>query len=176
MQNWFMLTLVGQDKMGIVARLSQCLYDGGCNLGEASMLRLGGNFTVMLMVNTNMDETELHVLLEPLAAELEVRLHVDEIEGHLHQHQKTDVSISVHGADRSGIVAQVTQVLADSGLNIVDLSTDVVGDETNPIYVMQIEGVATQGMDALQAALDTLQESQADNLQVHLSALDKLVM
>ena len=48
--NWYMLTLVGEDRPGIVAKITATLFQAGCNLGEATMARLGGNFTVMLMV------------------------------------------------------------------------------------------------------------------------------
>ena len=51
MSNWFMVTLVGKDRPAIVAHVSNALYEEGCNLGETSMLRLGGNFTIMMMVN-----------------------------------------------------------------------------------------------------------------------------
>ena len=50
--NWYMLTLIGEDKPGIVAAVTQSLYELGLNLGETSMLRLGGNFTIMMMVST----------------------------------------------------------------------------------------------------------------------------
>ena len=40
MQNWYMLTLVGKDGPGIVAEVSQTLFEAGGNLGEASMVRL----------------------------------------------------------------------------------------------------------------------------------------
>ena len=49
MGNWYMLTMVGKDRPGIVAEVSQVLFEAGGNLGEASMARLGGNFTVMLL-------------------------------------------------------------------------------------------------------------------------------
>jgi len=38
---WWMITLIGRDAPGIVAALTRMLADGGCNLGETSMLRLG---------------------------------------------------------------------------------------------------------------------------------------
>ena len=50
MENWLMLTLVGKDLPEIVAKISQALFDLSGNLGETSMTRLGGNFTIMLMV------------------------------------------------------------------------------------------------------------------------------
>ena len=49
--NWYMLTPIGEDKPGIVAAVSKALFDLGMNLGETSMLRLGGNFTIMMMVS-----------------------------------------------------------------------------------------------------------------------------
>ena len=38
-------------------------------------------------------------------------MHVDHIEGGLHQHREPDVRISVYGADRAGIVAHVVVLL-----------------------------------------------------------------
>ena len=48
MKQWFMLTVIGSDQAGIVSGLTGALYQAGANLGEASMARLGGNFTIML--------------------------------------------------------------------------------------------------------------------------------
>ena len=45
-----MLALVGKDRPGIVAEVTHVLYEMKGNLGETSMVRLGGNFTIMLMV------------------------------------------------------------------------------------------------------------------------------
>ena len=50
MKSWKMLTLVGEDQPSIVAKVTQTLYRGGWNLGEASMIRLGGSFSIMMMV------------------------------------------------------------------------------------------------------------------------------
>ena len=138
MTHWYMLTLVGQDRPGIVARITHALYEGGCNLGEASMMRLGGNFTIMLMVQHDGTVKTLAALVEPVAESLDLHLHVDRIEGHLHRHLEPDVRITVHGADRAGIVAQVTGALAEAGLNILDLYSDVAGSVAQPIYILHI--------------------------------------
>ena len=37
MSNWYMLTVVGRDRPGIVSQVTLALYKGGGNLGEASM-------------------------------------------------------------------------------------------------------------------------------------------
>jgi glycine cleavage system transcriptional repressor len=172
MKNWFMLALVGQDRVGIVAQITDTLYRGGCNLGEASMLRLGTSFTMMMMVNTQLDENTLISVIQPTAENLGLHLHVDQIEGELHPHLEPDVKIVVHGADRAGIVAQVTGELAKAGLNILDLETGVGGSNEKPFYFMQIEGNATQGMDALQSGLEKLKETLQGNIDINLSPLE----
>jgi glycine cleavage system transcriptional repressor len=162
MAGWFMLTVVGEDRPGIVARVTAALYDGGCNLGEASMLRLGGNFTIMLMVQRDGTGTQLAALVEPVARALGLRLHVDPIEGRLHQHIEPDVSITVAGADRAGIVAQAVGAFAAAGLNILNLESGVGGSADQPLYIMHIEGQALQGMAPLQSALETVRRAGID--------------
>jgi glycine cleavage system transcriptional repressor len=156
MKKWFMVTLVGKDQPGIVSKLTGALFVKDCNLGEASMARLGGNFTIMLMVQFAGLEEELDRILRPICESMDLRCHVDTIVGELHKHVDPDVRISVHGADRAGIVAKVTEALAEAGLNILNLESDIGGFADSPIYIMHIEGIATNGIEALQDALKLL--------------------
>lgn len=172
MSNWYMLTLIGKDRPGIVARLTTALFGAGCNLGETSMIRLGDNFTVMMMVNSRQDEAGLRRLLEPVSAELQLVLHIDAIEAGLYQRPVPNVCILVHGADRAGIVSQVTVRAAEAGLNIVDLESDVAGTDASPIYILQIEGVADRGVDAVAAALAPL---RAEGVKVDVRPVDTLI-
>lgn len=168
---WHMLTVIGGDRPGIVARLTDALYRGGCNLGEASMARLGGNFAVMLMVE-GAEAASLERLVRPVTDELGLRLHVDPIEGALHRHQEPNVQVTVHGADRPGIVAQVTGALARAGFNILDLYSDVGGSAERPIYIMIIDGHAPGGAEAAEAALAPL---RANGIEVRVTALDTMI-
>jgi len=173
MHKWYMLTLVGQDRPGIVAGVTAALYEGGCHLGEASMMRLGANFTIMLMVRPDGDLRSLTQLVAPVAESMGLHCHVDAIEGDLHQHVLPDVRVTVCGADRPGIVATVTGALAEAGLNILDLESDVAGTDQKPIYIMQIEGVAREGAEALESALRIV--AQAQGIEAKLSAIDTLI-
>jgi glycine cleavage system transcriptional repressor len=172
MSNWYMLTLVGKDQPGIVAKVTTALFEAGCNLGETSMIRLGNNFTVMMMVDSPQGDTALRQILQPVIDSLQLVLHVDVIDGALHQRPVPDVCILVHGADRAGIVSQVTSRAAAAGLNIVDLESDVGGTDASPIYVLQIQGVAVRGIDAIEAALAPL---QAEGVKVDVRPLDTLI-
>ena len=172
MNHWCMLTLVGEDRPGIVATISQALFTAGANLGETSMARLGGNFTIMMMVQYQPGAQALQVLVTPVAESLGLRVHVDAIEGHLHQHCIPNVRVSVFGADRAGIVAQVTSAMHREGFNILDLQSDVGGSTSAPFYVLHIEGEASQGVEALEAALAPLREG---GIEVEVHSIDTLI-
>ncbi len=172
MKHWFMMTVVGKDRPGIVAHLSAALYEGGCNLGEASMMRLGGNFTIMMMVQYDGTVKEVVKMVEPVAESMGLHLHVDRIEAKLHQHLEPDVLITVYGADRAGIVAKVTGALAEAGLHILDMETDVGGTEDSPIYIMQMEGHAGEGVEALRSVLEII---KAEGIEARLEEIDTLI-
>lgn len=169
-----MLTVVGEDRSGIVAKLTSALFEGECDLGEASMIRLGGSFTIMLMVKYDGSEKSLSELIGPVIDSLGLHLHIDRMDGGLHQHQTPDVKITVFGSDRAGIVAQITGVLAESGLNILDLESDVGGTNDKPIYIMIIEGCATEGIESLRSALDIVIH-EGDGIEVTIEPIDTLI-
>ena len=172
MNHWYMLTVVGEDKPGIVAHLTHALFEGGCNLGEASMMRLGGNFTIMLMVQSEGSTHALDNLIEPVVDSLGLHAHIDKIKGKLHQHQTPDVRIHVYGADRAGIVSQIVGALAEAGLSITDLESDVAGSEDSPIYIMVIEGHANEGIEGLRSALDIV---ASNGIDAKIEAIDTML-
>jgi glycine cleavage system transcriptional repressor len=169
--NWYMLTLVGKDQPGIVARITTALYEAGCQLGEASMSRLGGTFSILLMVMADDDRSRLLEQITPIAESLDLHIHVDDIDARLHDHHIPDVRVSVYGTDRPGIVAQVTTVLADAGLDILELESDVAGSDEQQIYIMHMEGHAANGIKSLECALEEL----SSDIEVSLEAIDVLV-
>lgn len=172
MSAWTMLTLVGADRPGIVARVTRALYGVGCNLGEASMIRLGGNFTIMLMVGGGRGCGELQTALEPVAEELGLRLHLDPVPGGLHQHLVPNIQVRVAGADRAGIVADVTEILAEQGFNILELESDVAGDVQSPIYIMNIQGYCERTLESLELALTPL---AAKGISVDVAPVEILI-
>lgn len=172
MKHWFMLTVVGKDQTGIVAGLSSALHKAGANLGEASMSRLGGNFTIMLMAEIDTDEAALRRQLDPFALKMQLQVHIDRVEGRLHQRVEPNVHIAVHGADRPGIVAQVSSTLTAAGLNILDLNSDVGGTADKPIYIMVIDGYVQGGVQSIAHALEPIRLS---GIEVRLAPINTLI-
>lgn len=169
MNDWQMLTLVGEDRPGIVARVTDALYRAGCNLGEASMMRLGGNFTIMMMVQGGADAA---AAVAATAQEMGLRVHVDAIAGGLHHHQAPNIQVRVAGADRAGIVAQVTAALAGQGFNILELESDVAGSQNKPVYIMHIQGYSDAALEDLQAAVAA---AAGRDVEVSVDAIDMMI-
>lgn len=120
----------------------------GANIEDSAMTILGGHFAMMLLVEVPGDQ-EVAALEAALAAGvadlgLSVAVRpVTDAEGGAGGPGSADSadgtsawSVSVHGADRPGIVYGVTKVLAEHGANVVDLSTRVVASPTQAAYVL----------------------------------------
>jgi glycine cleavage system transcriptional repressor len=80
--------------------------------------------------------------------------------------------VHVTGADRVGIVAQVTGALAEQGFNILDLESDVIGSEHEPVYLMNILGVAECPLEDLEQAVDGLRRQ---GIEVSISPIETMI-
>ena len=49
MSKKYILTAFSQDRPGIVADISQVIYENACNLEDSAMINLGGEFAVILL-------------------------------------------------------------------------------------------------------------------------------
>jgi ACT domain-containing protein len=63
------------------------------------------------------------------------------------------IIVTVVGHDRTGIIAETSRVLADAGVNIVDISQTLLGEFFVMILLADVSQ-ATVGLDALKAQLN----------------------
>jgi glycine cleavage system transcriptional repressor len=137
------VTAIGADRPGIVAAVTRVLQERGGNLEDSAMTILGGHFAIVLLVATEEDEDTLRSALAEATAELGLTVSVSRADGRRKPVDATHL-LSVYGTDRPGIVAGVTQALADAGANITDLETQVIGSGDDAVYAMVIELVAPE--------------------------------
>ncbi len=167
MDQWYMLSLVGKDQPGLVAKLSAALCRHGCNLGDSSMARMGGNFTIMVMVQWDGEKSALETIVDPLASELGLTFHVDAVAGNMEHHVQPDIRISLYAEDRKGIVEEVTTLLAEAGLNILQLDSNVDEDPSKgKTYYLHIEGTLSKGIEPVEDALEILCEQKKMTIQL----------
>lgn len=170
---WVAVTVIGPDRPGIVAEVTGALARIGVNLEDSSMTILGGHFAMMLLARTGSDAglAEVEQAVAALAGDLVVT--VRQVAPRTGPAAGgTAYLLSVHGADRPGIVSAVTGVVAAAGGNITDLSTRLAG----ALYVLtaEVDLPATADPDRVRRGLDdtaaalgvraTLQPAETDDL------------
>ena len=131
------VTAVGADRPGIIARVTAVLRDRGGNLEDASMTILGGQFAIMLLVSGDLTAEALESSLQEATSDLGLVVTVRAVGPGTSSPPATHV-LSVYGSDRRGIVAEVSAVLADAGVNVTDLTTRVLEGEQS-VYAMMLE-------------------------------------
>jgi glycine cleavage system regulatory protein len=122
------LTLIGPDRPGLVETVAQVVADHGGNWLESRMIHLGGKFAGILRVEVPTDRRgALSRALEGLASN-GLRVVAEPVEtttkaaaggpaaGQL-------MSLELIGLDRPGLVREISQLLAQHGINVEELIT-----------------------------------------------------
>jgi len=166
------VTVLGHDRPGIVADVAGALATLGANLTDSTMTRLRGHFAMTLICAGELSVDEVEAALRPLTADGRLLVGVREVGADEESSIAGDpYLVSVHGADRLGIVAAVTRVLAEAGGNITDLSTRLVG----PLYVLVAEvELPKDSAEEVAARLAEVSESLGVDVTLRRSEADLL--
>ena len=162
------MTIIGDDRPGLVDTLSSRIADGGGNWLESRMSHLAGQFAGILRVQVDdAGAAALSAEMEKLSEEglqVTVRNAGGDVAGAL-----TTVRLELIGQDRPGIVRQIAGAISAKGVNVEDLQT---GCESAPMSGEPLFKVTAQlglpdgvSMDDLQASLEGI----ASDLMVDVS-------
>ena len=173
------MSAVGADRPGIVAAVTRAFLDNGCNLEDTSMTILRGHFAMMLVVAApdGLEQEALEGALAGPASDFELVVAVRSIDDGVPSSPEGESwTVSVYGADRPGIVHRVASLLADNGVNIVDLTTRIIGDAARPVYAMILEVTLPAEADpsSLQGRLADLAADLGVDCSLHPSEADIL--
>lgn len=169
------VTVIGEDRPGIVAGVTRSLYDAGCNLEDVSSTILRGHFAMMLIVGApqNVSHEDLEEGLGEVAAQLDLMISVRPVEDVEAPVPGPTHMISVYGADRPGIVYRVAEVLADAEVNVTDLNSRMIGTADQPVYALMMEVVVPRGHD-VEADLQGIRKDLGVEVAVHPIEADVL--
>ena len=176
MRHWFLLTAVGSDRPGLVADLARLVYDCDANLEDSRMSILGSDFAVILLCSAGEPGAEggIREGAEQLEREHGLTILVRGLAGEPRPAIPAPGTrlfrLEAAGEDRAGIVAGLCRILADRGVNIVDLSTrSRPGPGGSPHYEMTVSVEVPDNADTreLRAAL----EKEADRLVIDVSLM-----
>jgi glycine cleavage system regulatory protein len=118
------LTIVGEDRPGLVEAVAQAVAGAGGNWLESRMARLAGRFAGVLRVEAPADAIpRLVEAVEALAAANLRVIAEPGVAGPAPGPQRS-IELDLVGMDRPGIVRDISSVLARHGANIEELVTD----------------------------------------------------
>ncbi len=144
MQKRYIMTAFGKDRPGIVADVTEVLYENGCNLEDTSMSMLSDEFTINLLFSSGNNDIES--ILEKECASLEQQKDISAFIRPIKSVQQEALAklplctIHVEGLDQAGIVYKISRYLSDNQLNIVDLKSTVKAtpESGTALYLMDI--------------------------------------
>ena len=145
------ITVVGHDRPGIIAQAAEVLSQCGMNLEDSSMTLLRGHFAMTLICAGEADAARIEAALQPMVnglLDVTVREVPDEPDL---APLGSSYLLTVHGADRLGIVSRLAGVIAEAGGNITDLSTRLSG--TLYVLLAEVDLPRSADVDALQTQL-----------------------
>ena len=182
MKREFVITAVGKDRPGIVAGVTEVLFKLGGNIEDSSMTILAGEFAMIIIVSLpqKVDLGYLEEKLDPVRRSLSLVLSIKELGPDELRRAKgereTKYMISVLGVDRPGIVYRVTEILAEHGINITDVQTQMAGEKDQPIYTMVIEVEVPKALDMKAVSGELEERGRELKIDVSVRPIDEPIL
>jgi glycine cleavage system regulatory protein len=124
MQIPLVMTIISPDRTGLVESIARAVADHGGNWLESRLCRLGGEFAGILRVEIPADKkSDLLAALQTLQAnglQIVVRDTAAPVTAAGRQ-----TSLEIVGADRPGIVREITSALARAGVNVEEFASEL---------------------------------------------------
>lgn len=174
----YILTAFSKDRPGIVADITQIIYEQNCNLEESAMANLAGEFALIFLFSplssNNGDDLETFFNNECRRLEREKGItafvrKIGETAPRLDQAAGEIATISVEGFDQAGIVYRISRFLADKKVSISTLNSAVKSSPESgaAMYslVIKVEIPEHSDRDAIETGLQQL----GDELMVDIT-------
>lgn len=167
----FILTVLGDDRPGLVSALSAPVNAHGASWERSELSRLAGKFAGIVVVSVPGERYD--ALAGDLSALAEQGLQV--------QLERTDepadedsvrLTLDLLGADHPGIVAEISSSLAALEVNIEELSTDVRDAPMSGGTLFEARAVLSCPPSASTDDVRALLEGLADELMVEIRLTD----
>ena len=145
MDKKFMMTAFSKDRPGIVADITEVLFENRCNLEDSTMTKMLDEFVIILMFTGAGDGLEEQLVKDCRRLERDkgITAFIRSVE-HAEKQKQIDFSpmtITVEGIDQTGIVFKVTRFLADNNINIDSLTTrrSISPESGTAMYFMEMK-------------------------------------
>ena len=123
MKTYLVLTIIGEDKPGIVGSLAKVIAGHSGSWLESSMSQLAGKFAGILRVSVDGNQSEALVnSLKSLSDEL--RLIIEKVSYEQNDAKHKIIELSLLGNDRPGIIKEISKTVTELSVNFEQLNTE----------------------------------------------------
>ena len=155
------ITAVGPDRPGLVGELTAHLHAAGANILDTRMVNLRGQFALMILFEAaDAGATDLVRGLPDAGRRIGLVLSVTPQGEPAHRPQGLPYRLKTYSTDQPGIVARLTKLLRDNGVNIEELSAwqESAAFAGSPLFLteMRLTVPTTTPLRTLRAELDVL--------------------
>ncbi|MBT4522468.1 MAG: glycine cleavage system protein R [Halieaceae bacterium] len=125
METFYIITFIGDDRPGLVEQVARVIEDNSGNWHDSQLSQLGGKFAGLILISLPVDSgTALEQALKGLSKSgLSMRV-TPTSSGHALT-SSHEISLSVIGPDRPGIVREISQAMASQDINVVSLESQI---------------------------------------------------
>lgn len=125
MSTSIVLTVVSDDHPGIVEALSDELARHGGNWTESSMMSLAGKFAGILLAQVPSSAADAFIAGLEQLEKSGIQVVAQRSDADAKDPGAREVTLELVGQDRSGIVHDITEILARHAVNVLELETTV---------------------------------------------------
>ena len=166
MDKKFIMTAFSKDRPGIVADVTEVIYENGCNLEDSAMTNMLDEFAIIFLFTGKGDHLKEQLLGDCRRLEREkgitAFIRPVEAKGKEKQINFYSKTIDVEGVDQAGIVFKISRYLATNNINIENLtSRRITSPESGTaVYFMEIKVQVPQkfSLEHLEAGLSNVGE------------------
>lgn len=169
MKTSLVLTVIGDDKPGLVEALSKAVAEHDANWEESRMAHLAGQFAGILRV-TVPEERRGPLLRELGALEREgLRVAAAEAEAEAHEGPTRLLRLELVADDRAGIILDISRVLSELGVNLEELSSETTSAPMAGGNLFHMHATVRAPESVPVERVTSVLESLADELMVDLN-------
>ncbi|HEX2668490.1 MAG TPA: glycine cleavage system protein R [Gammaproteobacteria bacterium] len=124
MKQFLVVSVLAQDRPGILHDLARVVRDCGCNVVESRMTVLGGEFSMLLLVSGNWNTvTKLESTLPKLEKSLGLTLSSRRTGERAPREDLLPYAVDVVCLDQPGIIFNLANFFAERNIGVAELST-----------------------------------------------------
>lgn len=162
----FVLTVLGEDRPGLVSALSGPISAHGASWERSQLAQLAGKFAGIVVVSVPDERYDALVADLDAVEGLQVVLERSDA---VPQRESQGLVLELLGDDRPGIVAEISSALAEHDVSIEELTTDVREAPHAGGMLFEARAVLDAPRTADHEALRRALEALADELMVDLT-------